>query len=344
MQGKQLSLKAALCVAGALALSNAAFAATKYSALDITPAGATGCTTWAINVQAQVVGSATLVQGQGTRGFITGPTGSNPKLIGTLGGSSSQLMGLNDLGQAVGDATLADGTTTHAILVEPGGISAIDLGTLGGNYSTATATNVKGRIIGQATKAGSDRLFGFVTSGANHKMAELGPDMYPRAINAKGVVAGSILGEDKVDGFITGPSADGLTLLGTLGGTATWAWGINKSGMVVGLSARDDQISNPAFVTDAGGGNLRSLGIPGPLSLAMSINNQGRIVGYYDRDFGGPSRAFIARSTGGYKDLNTQVSLPGGAQLTLASGINDKGQIAAHADNKRCYLLTPLAR
>jgi len=343
MQGKQLSLKASLCVAGTLALSNTAFAATKYSALDITPAGTTGCTAWAINARAQVVGSATLAQGQGTRGFITGPNGNNPKLIGTLGGNSSQLMGLNDLGQAVGDATLADGTT-HAILVEPDGTSAIDIGTLGGNYSTATAINAKGRIIGQTTKAGSDRLFGFVTSGASHKMAELGPDMYPRAINAKGVVAGSILGENKVDGFITGPGADGLTLLGTLGGTATWAWGLNKSGMVVGLSARDDQISNPAFVTDAGGGNLRSLGIPGPLSLAMSINNQGRIVGYYDLDFGGPSRAFIARATGGYKDLNTQVSLPGGAQLSTAASINDKGQIAAHADNKRCYLLTPLTR
>lgn len=333
-----------MCVAGALALSNVACAAVKYSALDITPVGATDCATWAINAQGQVVGSATLAAGPGTRGFITGPNGSNPKVIGTLGGTSSTLVGLNDIGQAVGSATLADDAITHAILVEPSSLSAIDLGTLGGGYSTATAINAKGRIIGQTKKAGSDQIFGFITSGASHKMAELGPDMYPQGINARGMVAGSILGQGKVDGFITGPSADGLTLLGTLGGTATWAMGINKSGMVVGLSARSDQISNPAFVTDAGGGNLRDLGIPGPLSMALAINNQGRIVGYYDADFGGPSRAFIARATGGYKDLNTQVSLPSGAQLGLASGINDKGQIAAYADNRHCYLLTPLAR
>ena len=66
--------------------------------------------------------------------------------VGTLGGSSSMALGMNDLGHVVGWAET--GSSTHAFLWRDG--SMLDLGTLGGRYSEARDVNNSVQIVGIA--------------------------------------------------------------------------------------------------------------------------------------------------------------------------------------------------
>jgi len=65
--------------------------------------------------------------------------------IGTLGGTSSMALAVNDSGTIVGRARTAAGEQ-HAFLYENGVM--MDLGTLGGNLSTARGINDRGQIVG----------------------------------------------------------------------------------------------------------------------------------------------------------------------------------------------------
>lgn len=341
MNARLRSITSALCAAGSLALSVPAAAADKYSALDITPPDVQDCYAGPLNKLGQVVGNVHTFWAAGSNGFITGPNGANPTMIGTLeGGDYSSLFGINDRGQAVGNSSVPPDYHAHVILLEPGSNMLTDLGSFGGTYAAGKAINNKGRIAGFANKA-NGTLYGFVSRGAQHRLTPIGANLWTTAINATGMVTGSLDSETDRKAFITGPDATGVTVLGSLGGMIAMGLDLNDSGVVVGFSTNEGETWQHAFVTDAGGSNLRDLGLPGNNSAAQGVNNKGRIVGrYIDM---GVSRAFIASATGGYKDLNTQVTLPGGVLLAEATGINDKGQIAASGSDQRCYLLTPLA-
>src|SRR5690349_11177018 len=67
--------------------------------------------------------------------------------------------------------------------------------------------------------------------------------------------------------------------LGTLGGTASFAYGINSSGTIVGQSATSNNAAYHAF--SYSGGVMRDLGtLPGgTVSVAYAINSSGTIAG-----------------------------------------------------------------
>lgn len=70
-----------------------------------------------------------------------------------------------------------------------------------------------------------------------------------------------------------------LTYLGTLGGLASHAYGINDAGQVVGVSdtAAGQQ---QAFITGPNGAGIRSLGtLGGSLTEPHDINESGQVVG-----------------------------------------------------------------
>lgn len=134
--------------------------------------------------------------------------------------------------------------------------------------------------------------------------------------------------------------------LGTLGGSYSWAQGINNAGQVAGtaFTKGDAQVHatvwNGTTATDLGtlGGNY---------SWAYGINNAAQVVG-------------IARTTGNVEDhatlwngttatdLNTFLSnsnVSDGWVLTEATSINDKGWIVGKANNSKtgeshAYLLS----
>jgi probable HAF family extracellular repeat protein len=84
--------------------------------------------------------------------------------LGTLGGSYSVGVAINDSGQVAGNSTTAAGSQ-HAFTYG-GTLPLIDLGTLGGASSYATGINASGQVVGNsATSAGSTDKGQIVASG-----------------------------------------------------------------------------------------------------------------------------------------------------------------------------------
>ncbi len=325
-----------------------AVAADRYTALEISPPGGTVCFANGVNASGQVVGTInTDLTGQAGRGFVTGPNGAGVRLIDTLGGDQSTLAAINDDGRAVGSATTVNNASRNAILVEPGTSTPIDLGGMGGKYSGASDINKKGRVVGGAQLP--DQTFaGFITAkGSPQTMVSLGQNNYAFSLTDDGTVVGeSVTGNFTGSAaFITGPNATGMRQLASLGGSMTYATSVNRNKEVVGAGSSPDGTSTHGFVTDADGANLRDLGVPGMVVVPAKINNKGMIVGtVLNWPAAVPQYAFLATRFGKYWDLNSLVALGQGRILWQASGINDKGQIAATSTDNKCYLLTPVER
>ena len=102
----------------------------------------------AINSEGAVVGYGyNLNQLDQMRAFLYSE--GSMHVLGTLGGSSSQAVALNDIGQVVGASVTASGES-HAFVYSNGIMD--DLGTLGNSYvqSEAFAVNNSGSIVGES--------------------------------------------------------------------------------------------------------------------------------------------------------------------------------------------------
>src|SRR6185312_5476663 len=108
--------------------------------------------------------------------------------LGTLGGSQSMALGLNDSGQAIGWAELSSGDE-HAFLYAQGVMT--DLGTLGGSFSTASAINASGQIVGLARTSGNANHAFLYSNGTMTDISAQVPGS-PWLINDGGAIAGVI--------------------------------------------------------------------------------------------------------------------------------------------------------
>src|SRR5262249_42382323 len=138
------------------------------------------------------------------------------KDLGTLGGSFSQAIGINDAGHVVGASTIAGDGETHAFIWSAkAGMR--DLGTLGGTLSLPAGTFSLG-------------------------------DQPGRGINNQGHVVGvsSTAGNLESHAFLWTPNG-GMRDLGTLGGTFSQAGGINDGGVVVGAASVAGDTATHAF-------------------------------------------------------------------------------------------------
>lgn len=123
-------------------------------------------------------------------GFAAGRfyNGSSNVSIGTLGGSYSRVLGINNLDQIVGIS--ATGANDHAFLYGNGAMS--DLGTLGGRGSKAYAINDSGMVVGQADlSSGAKHAFSYTATGGMKDLGTLGGS-YSVATNVN--LHGDILG------------------------------------------------------------------------------------------------------------------------------------------------------
>lgn len=113
--------------------------------------------------------------------------------LGTFGGESTRVSGINGRGMVIGESETADGEQ-HAFLWDRSEM--IDLGTLGGGWSRTNDLNEWGQVVGISRNAdGEMRAFQW------HKgeMTELGAgttDPWPLAINNWGQAVGTIRAED----------------------------------------------------------------------------------------------------------------------------------------------------
>jgi len=169
--------------------------------------------------------------------------------LGTLGGSTSHGLAVNDYGQVVGEAMTSAGVY-RAFAFWKGTL--IDLGTLGGDYSSASGINDNAQIVGTATTAAfKDRAFLF--SFATGIMTDLGTlgrdDSRAAAINNSGIIVGDAAlpnGSSRAFYYANGVMHD----LGTLGGDYSSATAIDDNNVIVGISSTPPNPSE--FVNQSG--------------------------------------------------------------------------------------------
>ena len=249
--------------------------------------------------------------------------------LGTLGGSDSFAAALNEFGQVVGVSRTTDGAL-HAFLYSGGTMT--DLGTLGGTVSSAAGINAAGQVVGQAQLPGS-RSHAFLYSGG--PMTDLN-DLIPAGgtlLSATDINdAGQIVGEFTPPGNSNARhaflySAGTITDLRTLGGTHSFAHGINAAGQVVGRSYLPGDLAHHAFLYS--GGTMTDLNALVPAGVivtnATGINAEGQIVGDGRIGRSAHTRALLLTPTPLNRFAYALADLPTAASYTPDSHYNASG-------------------
>ena len=231
------------------------------------------------------------------------------KDMGTLGGTDSCALFINDKGQATGVSftdSIVNSTsglpTIHPFLWD--GETMEDLGSLGGTLAFANGVNRRGQIAGASTLAGDQTFDAFVWDEGR------------------------------------------LTDLGNLGGSFLEVVGFNDAGELVGQALLPDNVTFHAFAVRKGK-KIFDLGTldNNPCSHAIHSNSKGQIVGYSDDCSGNSSLGFLWED-GRMLDLNTLVvANKSGLTLTVGISINDRGEITAQGalpnGDQRAVVLIP---
>jgi probable HAF family extracellular repeat protein len=206
--------------------------------------------------------------------------------LGTLGGSYSSAIGINDRGQIVGVSSIAGDVTTHAFLYSNGKVT--DLGTLGGSESSATAINNNGQVAGYSDTSDGNVSAFLYRNGVMTGLGTLGGTVsIAVAINNKGQVVGDSTFNDSGMGQHAFLYSNGKMIdLGTLGGMTSAAHAINDQGQIVGYSTLSQPLASPFLSA----GFIYSNGIMVDLNTlidpsssweiadATGINDSGQIV------------------------------------------------------------------
>ena len=233
----------------------------------------------------------------------------------------------------------ADATTVYS-LINLGVVS----GSVSPNISIAYDINNSGEIIGTGSRRPRLSFRTAPNSPINPATDELGnlggnsiiflgTDTVASGINESGQVAGvsAINNSDQRHAFRTAanspinPAKDDL---GTLGGATSAAYGINKSGQVVGSSITDSGQTH-AFRTAANSpinpakDDLGTLG--GATSAAYGINKSGQVVGSSITD-SEQTHAFRTAANSPINPATDDLGTLGGA-TSVAYGINKSGQV-----------------
>lgn len=250
--------------------------------------------------------------------------------------SQGRAQGINDSGQMVGVRYDAYGNA-EAVRWSVDGSAVSVLG--GGANSYAMAINGSGAVVGAA----NGRAVRFTESGPVN-IAVSGTWSTASAVNEWGAVAGTTQSKyGQFQAFTAGPAGGAATLIGSLGGGASYGQAINSSGWVAGGSTTVRGYLH-AFLYARG--KLQDLGTldRGKNSSAYGVNDAGQVVGY-SQDAEGDSRAFLFEN-GQMKDLNQLIAADIGWRLSEASAINNSGQIVGFGMRngiQHAFRLDPIA-
>jgi probable HAF family extracellular repeat protein len=315
-----------------------------YQITDLgTLPGDSGSNAFGLNDSGQVVGES-----HGSHHAFLWDVTNGMQDLGTLPGNRfSRALGVNDSGQVVG-FSYTDFLHRHAVLWDATkGIQ--DLGTLpGDSFSEARGINDSGQVAGYSCTSFSGPCHAFLWDAMNG-MQDLGTlpgdrNSFAFGINNSGQVVGeSFEPNEPRDHAVLWDATTGVQDLGTLPGDArSMALGLNDSGQVVGQS--ESRISHAFLWNGHGMGGLPALDRG---AFASGINGNGQVVGaaeVYDPIVNDYFYEPAVWQDGTVRDLNDLIPRGSGWFLTVASAINNAGQIVGggvHNDLGRAFLLTP---
>lgn len=248
--------------------------------------------------------------------------------LGTLGGRALVPRAINAAGHVGGVIEVPDsygGTTFSAFMLTTGPTVAVPaFGYLPIEVNGLNDTDV---VVGSGTQSdGSARAFRYSTAGGLAPLPVLADpwdptavsSAYGMAINAAGQVAGYSGAYDFHAIRIT--AAGVLQDLGTLGGAASYAYGINDAGLVTGCG--QDTSNALRAITSSGPGTMASLAtLGGSQSCGLAVNNNGQVAGWAVQT-NGSRMAF--RFTPGQPAISLGLL---GAAGSWAADINDTGDV-----------------
>lgn len=305
-----------------------------------------------LNASGQVVGSF-VNSGGLTRGFFTGVNGQGFTELGTLGGSSSSAVAINNAGLIVGNATTASGAGTAFVSNTSGaGLTALAAG-------SAAGVNSSGQIVVNAAgSSGSTQILRYdsATSAPQNITPTYLQGQYVRSrsgvatgLNDAGSVVGTLVETCNCSAnvrLISGPGSIGYYTPSSGFLSNSTAASINNAGVVVGSAGVYEpppvgRGSSQAVAVNSLTGEWQNLGnLGGYNAWAYDINNLGWVVGE-STTTDGASHAFMANIAGGpMLDLNNLIDLPTGVAMSRALAINDVGQVLALGTNAHTYLLS----
>jgi probable HAF family extracellular repeat protein len=291
-----------------------------FTVIRLMPRGTYELTVTASDVAGSVTRSAALTVVP--RGTLV------PTDLGTLGGSWSTAVGLNDAGQVVGISGTTRDVESHAFSwTADGGI--VDLGTLGGTTSEAVAVSEAGQVVGTSSTAdGTTHAFSWTAGGGMVDLGTLGgPNSWASGVNADGQVVGFSDLPDGAQHAFSWTAADGMVDLGTLGGLHSWARGVTADGQVVGesLTTGNSFVHAFAWTTIDGMVDLGTLG--GSYSAVKGVDSAGPVVGDSITTGDAAFHAFSWTEAGGMVDVGTL----GGSHSFAAAG-NARGQVVGNSN------------
>jgi probable HAF family extracellular repeat protein len=326
--------------------------------LGVLPGGSTSNAS-SLNANGQVVGGSD--SKDGFRAFLwtpSTPNGTSGTMVnlGTLPGDiQSFALDINASGQVVGDSN-AGPPFAHGFLYTDGIM--INLGSQpGATFTDANGINAVGQVVGESNNAflwtpttPHDLVGAFTSLGT----LPGGGQSAALRINDRGQVVGWAFSFGTFRAFLWSPTSPNATTgsmidLGVLpGGSQAQAKDINTSGQVVGWSTISADLIHPFLWTPTTpnghiGAFIDLSVLPGNTQgQALGLNDHGHVVGL---SYGGNgNRAFLYRD-GLLIDLNSLLINSSGWQLTVASAINNVGQIVGSGEfqgHQRAFLATPV--
>jgi probable HAF family extracellular repeat protein len=308
--------------------------ASAYPEYRVTIVGPASSRATDINNAGVVVGTYPI----GTGGINTGSfinRGSGFVNLGTLGGTSSQVVAINDKGEVLGNRTTASGQQRGFIYYHG---TRRDLGSIPSMPLTYVDINNAGYTLALGTipdPAGGPGLRSFLRdpSGRLRNLGTLPGEnavTQAEALNNRNQVAGEsgpfLAPDPPLRAFLWTKGV--IRDLGDFGSTPNYGLGINDRGQVTGYASLPLGFHNQvAFIYSHG--RLIDIDRRPPtadrFSLGEAINNLGHVVGSSNHLSG-----FVYRGRK-MESLNALINPKLGWNIQFPRAINDKGQIAADA-------------